>query len=60
MLGGKPVPDKSPKTNKWSAEAKFSVVAETATLSEEDLSQYCPEKGLYPEQVKAWKQDCNS
>ena len=27
-------------------------------LSEAELSQYCLEKGLYPEQVKSWKQDC--
>jgi hypothetical protein len=28
---------------------------ETATLSEDELSQYCHEKGLYSEQVKQWK-----
>ena len=27
-------------------------------LSESELSQYCREKGLYPEQVKRWKQEC--
>ena len=42
----------------WSVEAKFAVVVETATLSEAELSLYCREKGLYPEQVKSWKQDC--
>lgn len=45
-------------TKKWSAEAKLVVVIETATLSEIELSQYCREKGLYPEQVKEWKQAC--
>jgi len=34
------------------------VLVETATLHEAELSQYCREKGLYPEQVNAWKQDC--
>jgi len=43
---------------KWSAQAKLTVVVETATLSEVELSQYCREKGLYPEQVKQWKQAC--
>ncbi len=57
-LEGKLVPDKRPKASKWSAEARFTVVVETATLSQEELSQYCREKGLYPEQVKSWKQDC--
>ena len=27
-------------------------------LSESELSQYCREKGLYPEQVQRWKQEC--
>ena len=27
-------------------------------LSEAELGQYCREKGLYPDQVKGWKQDC--
>ena len=42
----------------WPAEAKLTTVIETATLSEIELSQYCREKGLYPEQAKAWKQAC--
>ena len=31
---------------------------ETAALSEIELSEYCREKGLYPEQVKEWKLSC--
>jgi len=42
----------------WSAEEKFAVVLETSTLSEIELSEYCRTKGLYPEQVKSWKQAC--
>ncbi len=42
----------------WPAEAKLAVVIETATLSEIELSHYCREKGLYPEQAKAWRQAC--
>ncbi len=42
----------------WPAEAKLAVVIETASLSEVELSRYCREKGLYPEQAKAWKQAC--
>jgi transposase-like protein len=57
-LEGKPVPGQSRTSDNWSSEAKFAVVVETATLSEAELSQYCREKGLYVEQVKAWKQDC--
>ncbi len=57
---GKPVPGSEKKSEQWSAEAKFATVLETASLSEAELSQYCREKGLYPEQIKAWKQACIS
>ncbi len=57
-LKGVPVPGPNKRSDEWSAEAKFSVVVETAALNEVELSQYCREKGLYPEQIKAWKQDC--
>ena len=43
-------------SDKWSSEEKFAVVLETSTLSEIELSEYCRTKGLYPEQIKAWKQ----
>ncbi|MFC5077346.1 IS3 family transposase [Vibrio thalassae] len=48
----------STSPDKWSPEQKFSVVLETATLSEIELSEYCREKGLFPEQVLEWKQAC--
>ena len=54
------LPDKQPPTSNLSDAAKFSVVIETASLSEAELSQYCREKGLYPEQIHAWKSECMS
>ena len=54
-LKGRPVPGQKPKTDDWSAEAKLATVIETATLSEAELSAYCRERGLYPDQVKRWK-----
>ena len=45
-------------SDKWSSEEKFAVVLETATLPAVELSEYCRIKGLYPEQIKAWKQAC--
>jgi len=33
-------------------------VLETSTLSEVEVAEYCPEKGIYVEQVKAWKDAC--
>lgn len=55
---GKPVPGSQRNSEQWSAEAKFATVIETASLSEAELSRYCREKGLYPEQVKAWRLAC--
>lgn len=57
-LEGRPVPGRNKSSDDWSSEAKLAVVIETAVLSEAELSQYCREKGLFPEQVKAWKQEC--
>ena len=57
-LEGVPVPGRSKSSEDWSGEAKLAVVVETIALSESELSEYCRQKGLYPEQVKTWKQDC--
>lgn len=54
---GRPVPGSKAKSDQWSAEAKLATVIETAALSEEELSQYCRKKGLYPEQVRRWKDE---
>ena len=51
------VPKQDKPADKLSADTKFAIVVETATLSEAELSQYCRERGLFPEQIKAWKQD---
>jgi transposase len=42
--------------NKYSGELRFSILLETATLSEAEISEYCRTKRLYPDQVKQWKQ----
>jgi len=55
---GTPVPGSRKNSDQWSAEVKFAVVLETASKSESELSEYCRLKGLYPEQVKEWKQNC--
>lgn len=44
--------------DKWSAEEKFSVVLESASLSEIELGEYCRRKGIYPEQLSLWKNAC--
>ena len=58
--GGAVVPGDKSSADNWSAEAKFAAVLHTATLSEIELSEYCRSKGLYPEQIGAWRQACIS
>ena len=48
---------KKRNSDNWSAETKLVTVIETASLSEIELSAYCREKGLYPEQLKQWKSE---
>jgi transposase-like protein len=55
---GHVVPGSQLSPEQWSAEAKVAVVAETLTLSEVELSEYCRKRGLFPDQVKAWKETC--
>lgn len=43
---------------KWSTEDKFLIVVETAGMNEIDLAEYCRKKGLFVEQVQAWKDAC--
>ncbi|MCF2941968.1 transposase [Paenibacillus alkaliterrae] len=45
-------------TERWSTREKFAIVVETATLSEIELSEYCRTKGLFVEQVEAWRDAC--
>jgi len=40
----------------WGPADKFTVVLETAGLNTTELSAYCRERGLYPEQVDRWRQ----
>jgi len=55
---GKPVPGKTSSSEHWSAQTKLAVVVETQPLSASQLSEYCREKGLYPEQVERWREEC--
>ncbi len=46
------------KADEWDSPAKFAVVLETASLSEEALAAYCRSKGVYVEQVRVWRAAC--
>lgn len=43
---------------RWSSEEKFAMVVEAAVLSEAERGEYCRKRGLYPEQLQAWRQAC--
>ena len=54
---GHPMPSNHKTPDDWSSETKLATIIETATLSESELSEYCRSKGLYVEQIKAWRTD---
>ena len=47
-----------PAPGELSSEEKFTVVIETASLNEVELSEYCRRRGLYAQQVDAWRNAC--
>jgi transposase-like protein len=49
--------NQTPSGGRSSAE-KFSIVMETASLNEVELSEYCRRKGLYSQQISAWRDTC--
>ena len=55
---GTAVPGKNSVPDDWSTEDKFLIVVETAGLNENELAAYARKKGLYIEQIKAWKDAC--
>ncbi len=55
-LQGEVAPASKKDPHGWSAADKFTLVLETAVLNATELSAYCRERGLYPEQVARWRQ----
>jgi transposase-like protein len=55
---GNVVPGSKKTTDDWPAEARLATVIEVASMSASELSRYCREKGLYVEQVVAWRAAC--
>ncbi len=55
---GAVLPSNSAAPDKWSSEEKFRMVLETAPMSEAEIGEYCRQRGVYPEQIEAWKAAC--
>ena len=49
-----PASEKDPEG--WTAADKFTVVLASAGFNATELSAYCRERGLFPEQVDSWRQ----
>jgi len=52
------ITDGESSSEAWSSQDKFQIVLETATLNEAELAEYTRKKGLYVEQVEAWRNAC--
>ena len=58
-LSGKLVPSGTKvKADNWSSADKFLAVIETASKNQSELSVWCRERGIYPEQIEAWRLAC--
>ena len=53
---GKSVPADPSNPENWSGENKLAVVIEIAALNEQELAEYCRQKGLYVEQIVCWRE----
>lgn len=52
-----PAPDDSTPEG-WTSADKFRAVLACAPLNEEQTAEYCRRNGLYPEQVRRWREAC--
>ncbi|EAA2949884.1 IS3 family transposase [Salmonella enterica] len=52
------IAQKQDQTDGRSPEQIFSILLETAIMSEHELAEYCRKNGLYAEQIRLWKQNC--
>ena len=57
-LAGNPTPGDGQSSEQWSSEDKFLVVMEAYAMNAAELSEYCRKKGLYKEQIEAWRDSC--
>ena len=57
---GYAAPGKDARPDDWSTQDKFLVVVETASMNETDLAEYARSKGLFVEQIRAWRDACKN
>lgn len=52
------IPSGKKSSERWSTKDKFAIVVESAAMSEIELAEYGRKKGLYTEQIHAWRDAC--
>lgn len=55
---GRLIPDGDATPEGWTSRDKFAVVLETAAMNEEQIAAYCRKRGIFPEQVRQWREAC--
>jgi transposase-like protein len=55
---GNATPGDGQGSEHWNSEDKFLIVMETYGMNQADLAEYCRKKGLYKEQIEAWRDSC--
>jgi len=55
---GRLLPDADTGPGGWSSRDKFAAVVETAAMNTADLAAYCRQRGVFPEQISAWRTAC--
>ena len=57
---GELYPDAGSDPEGWTARDKFAAVVETASMSESERAEYCRKRGLYVQQLAAWRTACEA
>ncbi|WP_335871355.1 transposase [Bacillus sp. 2205SS5-2] len=57
-MNGKATPGGGHGPEEWKREDKFLIVMETYSMNQAELAEYCRKKGLYKEQIEAWRDTC--
>jgi len=47
--------EKSPQN--WTLKEKFEAIVEAGSLSDDELSQYCRKRGIFPHHLSCWKSE---
>lgn len=55
---GQLLPDADAGPEGWSSRDKFAAVVETAAMNAADLAEYCRQRGVFAEQIRAWRTAC--